>query len=89
MDADNAIKLLLTISFDHIKLTPYSVMRVNLAAQVLSSTMANVLLHYGGDHQLLLIIVKWLMGFLIAWMFVVGMNILGRGNRPCSIYQLK
>ena len=45
------IKNVAKISFDHIKLTPYSVMRVNLAAQVLSTTVANVLLHYGGDNS--------------------------------------
>ena len=49
MDVENELKVLPNISFDHIKLTPYSVMRVNLAAQVLSSTMSKVLTHYGGD----------------------------------------
>ena len=32
---------------DHINSTPYSVMRVRLAAQVLSETVGNVLNHFG------------------------------------------
>ena len=35
------------ITSTHIKLTPYSIMNVKLAAQVLSSTVSKVLLHYG------------------------------------------
>ena len=49
MDIENGLKVIPKISYDHIKLTPYSVMRVNLAAQVLSSTMFTVLSHYGHD----------------------------------------
>ena len=46
-DADNGLKLLPKITSDHINLTPYSVMRVNLAAQVLSASMAAVLKRFG------------------------------------------
>ena len=37
------LKLAPKLSSDHVNLTPYSVMRVNLAAQVLSDTVGNVL----------------------------------------------
>ena len=35
------------ITYEHIKLTPYSVMNVKLAAQILSSSVSNSLLKYG------------------------------------------
>ena len=37
------------ITYDHISLAPYSVMWVDLAANILSSTMASVLTHHGGN----------------------------------------
>lgn len=46
-DVDNGLKLLPKINYDHINLNSYSVMRVNLAAQVLSATMAAVLKTFG------------------------------------------
>ena len=46
-DADNGLKLLPKITSDHVNLTPYSVMRVNLAAQVLCASMAAVLKRFG------------------------------------------
>ena len=46
-DQDNCLKLLPCITSDHVRLTSYSVMKVNLAAQVLSSTMAAVLTKFG------------------------------------------
>ena len=46
-DVDSGLKLLPKITYDHINLTSYSVMRVNLAAQVLSATMAAVLKTFG------------------------------------------
>lgn len=47
-DQQNAqLKFITKLTSDHINLTPYSVMRVNLAAQVLSETMGNVLLNFG------------------------------------------
>ena len=49
MDAESPLKVLPKITYDHISLTPYSVMRVDLAAQNLSSTMASVLTHHGGN----------------------------------------
>ena len=49
MDAENPLKVLPNITYDHISPTPYSVMRVDLAAQILSSTMASVLNHQGGN----------------------------------------
>ena len=46
-DMENGLKLLPRIKSDHVKLTSYSVMRINLAAQVLSSTMSAVLENFG------------------------------------------
>ncbi|KAJ8025305.1 Transposable element P transposase [Holothuria leucospilota] len=48
IDMEHSLKILPKITYDHIHLTPYSKMRVNLAAQVLSSTMAIALKKYGG-----------------------------------------
>lgn len=42
-DVENGLKLLPRLTFDHIKLSSYSTMRVNLAAQVLSASVAAVL----------------------------------------------
>ena len=41
------LHLLPKLSYEHIKLTPFSVMNVKLAAQVLSSIVSNVLSEYG------------------------------------------
>ena len=46
-DVDNGLKLLPRLSYEHVNLTPYSVMRVNLAAQVLSTSFAAVLKTFG------------------------------------------
>ena len=46
-DLENGLKLLPRITSDHIRLTLYSVMRVNLAAQILSSTVSSVLQNFG------------------------------------------
>ncbi len=46
-DIEDGLHLLPRITTDHIELTAYSVMKVSLAAQVLSSTMANVLKNFG------------------------------------------
>ncbi|XP_068737221.1 uncharacterized protein [Montipora capricornis] len=46
-DLDNGLKLLPRLTYEHINLTSYSVMRVNLAAQVLSESMAAVLKTFG------------------------------------------
>lgn len=46
-DIENGLKLLPKLSYDHIKLNSYSTMRVNLAAQILSATMASVLKSFG------------------------------------------
>ena len=43
----SGLKFIPKLTSDHINLTPYSVMRVNLAAQVLSDTVGNVLTHFG------------------------------------------
>ena len=54
-------------------------MCVNLAAQILSSTMNNVLLHYGGDiHHPQVITAK---SFFIVQMFIVQINISENKNR--------
>jgi hypothetical protein len=46
-DAENGLKLLPRITYDHIKLNSYSTMRVNLAAQVLSASVAAVMKSFG------------------------------------------
>jgi len=46
-DIDNGLKLLPTLTYDHIHLTSYSVMRVNVAAQVLCASVATVLKEFG------------------------------------------
>ena len=46
-DLDCGLKLVNKLTSDHINLTPYSVMRVRLAAQVLSDTVGNVLNEFG------------------------------------------
>ena len=43
----SGLKFVPKLTNDHINLTPYSVMRVNLAAQVLSDTVGNVLAQFG------------------------------------------
>ena len=43
----SGLKFVPKLTCDHINLTPYSVMRVNLAAQVLSDTVGNVLNQFG------------------------------------------
>ena len=48
-DAESGLKLLPRITFDHIKLSSYSTMRVNLAAQVLSATVASVIRSFGSS----------------------------------------
>lgn len=46
-DIDNGLKLLPKLTYEHINLNSYSVMRVNLAAQVLSASVASVLQSFG------------------------------------------
>lgn len=46
-DIDNGLKLLPKLTYDHINLNSYSIMRVNLAAQVLSASAATVLKSFG------------------------------------------
>lgn len=46
-DAENGLKLLPRITYEHVKLNSYSSMRVSLAAQVLSASMAAVLRSFG------------------------------------------
>ena len=46
-DVECGLYLLPKLSFEHSNLTPYGVMNVKLAVQVLSETVANVLLQYG------------------------------------------
>ena len=46
-DIDNGLKLLPRLTYEHINLNAYSVMRVNLAAQVLSASVASVLKTFG------------------------------------------
>lgn len=46
-DIDNGLKLLPKLTYEHINLSSYSIMQVNLAAQVLSSSVAKVLRTFG------------------------------------------
>ena len=46
-DVDNGLKLLPRLTYEHINLNAYSVMRVNLAAQVMSASVASVLKAFG------------------------------------------
>ena len=46
-DIDNGLKLLPRLTHEHIHLNAYSVMRVSLAAQVLSASVASVLKTFG------------------------------------------
>ena len=48
-DAESHLKALSKITYDHISLISYLVMRLNLAAQILSSTMFSVLTNHGGN----------------------------------------
>ena len=45
-DVENGLRLMPKLTFDHLKLNSFSSMDVNLAAQVLSASMANVLREY-------------------------------------------
>ena len=46
-DIDHCLKLLPKLTYEHINLSSYSIMRVNLAAQVLSCSVARVLRAFG------------------------------------------
>ena len=46
-DVDNGLKLLPRLTYEHVNLNPYSVMRVNLAVQVLSASVVTVLKTFG------------------------------------------
>ena len=46
---ESGLKLVNKLTSDHINLTSYAVMRVNLAAQVLSETVGNVLNNFGPE----------------------------------------
>lgn len=46
-DAENGLKLLPKLMYDHVTLNSYSVMRVNLAVQILSASVAAILTNFG------------------------------------------
>lgn len=46
-DVENGLKLMLRLTYDHIKLNSYSTMRESLAAQILSATVAAVVKSFG------------------------------------------
>ena len=48
-DRECGLHLLPKLTYDHVKLSSYSVMNVRLAAQVLSSTVSQVILNFGPD----------------------------------------
>ena len=65
-DIDNGLKLLPKLTYEHINLSSYSIMRVNLAAQVLSSSVAKVLRAFGPlKQQQPQSCVRWLITSLI------------------------
>ena len=45
-DRECGLHILAKLSYEHIKLIPYSIMNVKLAAQVLSSTVSKTLTSY-------------------------------------------
>ena len=48
-EVNSGSKLIPKLTLEHVHLTPYSVMKVSFAAQVLNSTVANVLKNYYGQ----------------------------------------
>ena len=80
-DVENGLKLMLRLTYDHIKLNSYSSMLASLAAQILSSTVAVVLkslvLQMQQEHQGC---VKWWILILIVSMCTAQLSIRGRGN---------
>ena len=46
-DRSIGLHILRKLTYDHTKLTPYSIMDVTLAAQVLNSTVSRILYQYG------------------------------------------
>lgn len=46
-DVENGLKLMPRLTYDHIKLNSFSTMCVNLAAQILSATVAAVMKSFG------------------------------------------
>ena len=48
-DSESGLKLVNKLTSDHINLTSYSVIKVNLAARVLSETVGNVLNDFGPE----------------------------------------
>lgn len=50
-DMDSGLKLLPKLTYEHVNLNAYSVMRVNLAAQVLSASVAAMLKAFGPLRQ--------------------------------------
>ena len=46
-DVENGLKSMPRLTYDHIKLNSYSTMCVNLAAQILSATVAAVMKSFG------------------------------------------
>ena len=48
-EVNSGLKLIPGLILEHVHLTPYSVMNVSFAAQVLSNTIANVLRNYYGE----------------------------------------
>ena len=53
-DRECGLHILPKLSYEHIKLTPYSIMNVKLAAQVLSSTVSKTLTSYGPPEAVVL-----------------------------------
>ena len=81
-DLDCGLQLCPKITTEHIKLTPFSVMNVRLAAQVLSISVIIALKSFGPPEAILPLpnIVKCLTSFLTVSMFVILRNILPNKN---------
>ena len=48
-EVNSGLKFIPKLTLEHVNLTPYSVMNISFAIQVLSSTVANVLRNYHGE----------------------------------------
>lgn len=59
-DVENGLKLMPKLTFDHIKLNSFSSMHVNLAAQILSASMATVLREFSTPDTVGTALLFWL-----------------------------
>ena len=77
-DVENGLKLLPKLTYDHINVTSFSAMRVNLAAQVLSASVAAVLRSFSPPDTAGTAQLCEMVDSLIVLMYVVPLSIKGR-----------